>query len=102
MRRVRVSRTFVDQLNALLEQGFPRFGARVVTEKRERVFGFITGHLAYFPKTPADPELGLCLYTVAKTPFKLVYDFDDDELRVHFVFHASASLVDLDPRSAEW
>ena len=72
MRRVRVSKTFLAQLNALIEQGFPRFGARVVTEKRERVFDVITNHLAYSPKRPADPELGLCLFSVTKTPFKLI------------------------------
>jgi len=102
MRRVRVSKTFVNQLNALLGHGFPRFGARVITDKRERVFDVINNRLAHFPKIPADPALGLCVYPVAKTPFKLIYDFDDDELRVHFVFHVGASLDDLDPQSAEW
>jgi hypothetical protein len=32
----------------------------------------------------------------------VLYDFDDAEFRVHFVFHRHADLRDLDPASAEW
>ena len=32
----------------------------------------------------------------------VVYDHDDTELRLHFVFHQSADLRHLDPLSAEW
>ena len=61
MRRVRLSKTFLDQLDTLLEQGFPRFGATVVTVKRDRVLHLITNHLAHYPKIPIDPDLGLVL-----------------------------------------
>jgi hypothetical protein len=32
----------------------------------------------------------------------MLYDFDDTELRVHFIFHRHADLRDLDPGSVEW
>jgi hypothetical protein len=102
MRRVRISKTFIAQLNELVEQGFPRFGTRVVTEKRELVFKTITDYLAQYPRRPQHPILRLCVYPVSKTPFKLLYDFDDAELRVHFIVHKNASLDDLDPTSAVW
>ena len=102
MRRVRLSQTFRDQLDQLIEQGFPRFGARVVTEKRERVLDLITDHLTLFPRNPRDSHLGLCVYPVSQTPFVLIYDFDDAELRIHFILHGAHDLRRLDPNSAEW
>ena len=102
MRRVRLSKTFLDQLDILLEQGFPRFGAAVVTEKRDRVFRLITSHLAHYPKIPIDPDLGLYIYPVSQTPFILIYDFDDAELRVHFILPGASDRSGLDPASAEW
>ena len=102
MRRVRLSKTFLDQLDTLLEQGFPRFGATVVTEKRDRVFHLITNHLAHYPKIPIDPDLGLYIYPVSQTPFILIYDFDDVELRVHFILPGSMDRSDLDPTNIEW
>ena len=102
MRRVRLSKTFLDQLDTLLEQGYPRFGARVVLEKRDRVFSVIANHLTAYPKIAPDPTLGMCVYPVSRTPFILIYDDDDAELRVHFVLHSSADRTELDPTNAEW
>ena len=102
MRRVRLSNTFLDQLDTLLEQGYPRFGERVVREKRDRVFSTIADHIARHPQIEPDPDLDLCVYLVSRTPFVLIYDYDDDEVRVHFVLHKSADRSDLDPTSAEW
>ena len=103
MRQVRLSKTFILQLHVLLEQGYPRFGAAVVEEKRSRVYDLIEHHLAHFPasKKP-DPALGLTVYPVDKAPFVVLYDFDDQELRVHFILHAQADRHDLDPTSARW
>ena len=103
MRRARVSKTFLDQLHVLLEQGFPRFGAAVGAEKRNRVFDVIERHLVHFPagKMP-DPDLGLTVYPVSKTPFVLLYDFDDAELRVHFILHANAERSQVDANAVEW
>ena len=102
MRLVRLSKTFLAQLDAILEYGYPQFGARVITEKRDLVFDRITNYLALFPKRPVDPNHGLIVYAVARTPFKLIYDFDEHQLRVHFIFHVRASLEDIDPASAVW
>jgi plasmid stabilization system protein ParE len=103
MRNVRVSKTALDQLNALLAQGIAPFGARVVAEKRDRVYATIEHVLAAFPaiKRP-HPKLELCVYPIARTPFVVLYDFDDSELRVHFIFHRRADLRDLDQTSIEW
>jgi hypothetical protein len=67
------------------------------------VLATIEGLLARAPaiKRP-HPKLGLVVYPVIDTPFVLLYDFTEAELRVHFIFHRSASLEDLDPGSAEW
>ena len=102
MRRVRLSKTFLDQLDTLLEQGFPRFGATVVTEKRDRVLHLITNHLAHYPKIPIDPDLDLFIYPVSQTPFILIYEFDGAALRVHFFLSRGMDRSDLDPTSAEW
>lgn len=103
MRRIRVSKTFTDQLHALLAQGLPLFGEQVVAEKRTLVYDVIEHHLALFPasKQP-DPSLGLTVYPVSNTPFVVLYDFDNSELRVHFILPARADRRDLDPTSAEW
>lgn len=97
MRLVRLSRTFNGELVELLSQGIPRFGARVVADKQALVFGTIENYLVHFPMRPIDPVLGLCACRVDKTPFVLLYDYDDAELRVHLVIHESAdrALVDL-------
>jgi hypothetical protein len=42
------------------------------------------------------------VYPVTKTPFVVVYDYDDTELRVMFIFHARADLRSIDPVSVEW
>ena len=102
MRQVRLSRTFFDQLHILLEQGYPKFGERVVLEKRERVFRLIENHLVHYPRIPRDPRHGLCVYPVRKPPFVVVYDYDDVELRVMFLFHEHDDYANLDPNLVEW
>ncbi len=102
MRRVRLSKSFLDQLDMLLAQGYPQFGDRVVREKRDRVFDMIENHIARYPRIEPDPDLNLCIYPVLRTPFVLIYDYDDDEVRVHFVLNKRADRTELDPSSAEW
>ena len=103
MRDIRYSRTFYDDLATLLEQGIDRFGGKVVAEKRDLVFTTIATFLAHHPaaKRP-HPTLGLRVYPISKTPFVVLYDFDDNELRVHFILHKHADLTALDPTSVEW
>ena len=102
-RAVRLSKTFNDQPIEQIDYGEQRFGRRVAEEKKERVLATIEGLLARVPalKRP-HPALGLVVYPISDTPFIVLYDYDDDELRVHFIFRAGASLDDLDPASAEW
>ena len=103
MRSVRLSITFNDQLNELLAQGEDRFGERFIAEKRALVYQTIRRHLVYFPASRArDPDLGLHLYEVSGTPFVLVYDFDDAELRIHFVLHKRADRSTIEPADIEW
>ena len=105
MRTVRYSVTARDQLRKLLAAGVPRFGAKVVAEKRDLVYDRIDNFLARFPATKKPhATLGLVIYPVTNTPFLVLYDYDETELRVHFVLlkGAGTRLDDLDPKSAEW
>jgi plasmid stabilization system protein ParE len=103
MRAVRLSITFNDQLNELLDWGEQRFGIAVAEQKKLIVYNTIEQFLARYPKTKRrEPAHGLCVYLISKTPFVVLYDFDDSELRVHFIFHKHADLRELDPMTVEW
>ncbi len=103
MRAVRLSITFNDQLNELLDHGEQRFGMVVAEQKKLIVYTTIEQFLARYPNTKRrDPAHGLCVYPISKTPFVVLYDFDDNELRVHFIFHKHADLRELDPLAVEW
>jgi len=102
MRRVRHSATFIRQLNTLLSQGEPKFGARVVDAKRDLVYDTIDHFLAHFPKKARDPDIDLYTHAVTGTPFVVIYDFDDSELRVFFVVHRHADRSRIDPNDVEW
>ena len=103
MRTIRYSKTSLDQLTDLLAQGEPRFGTQVVARKQTLVYACIHNHLASFPASRTrDPDLGLHIYPVTKTPFLLVYDFDDNELRIHFVLHARADRSRINLADIEW
>jgi plasmid stabilization system protein ParE len=103
VRAVRYSKTFNDQLIELIEYGERHFGRRLAAAKQKLVYATTENYLAHFPaaKRP-DSTLGLTIYPIDKTPFVILYDYDDAELRVHFVFHRRADLTELDPASAEW
>ena len=103
MRTVRYSITARDQLRELLALGVTQFGAGVVAEKRDRVYGTVDNFLAKFPATKRPhPNLGLVVYPISDTPFLVLYDYDQHELRIHFIFSAGASFDALDPASAKW
>jgi hypothetical protein len=103
MRYVRYSKTFTVQLHVLLAQGRRKFSARVVSEKRTLVYDTIDDHLAHFPATGIrDARLGLHLYTISKTPFLVLYDFDDDEVRLHFIVHQRSDRTHINPKSVDW
>ena len=103
MRSVRYSKTFTDEFETLLDQGEARFGSTVVDSKKRLVRSTITGHLATFPLTGhIEPAHGLYTYAVRRSPFVLLYDFDDAELRIHMVVHKGADRTTLDPATVEW
>jgi plasmid stabilization system protein ParE len=101
MRTVRYSLTFTEQFHALLTFGAEQFGPDVVLTKQARVLDTIETFLAEHPDAKR-PVLGLTRYPIQQTPFVVVYEYDDNELRVHFIFHHSADLRTLDPKSARW
>ncbi len=103
MRRVVRSRTYVAQLKDLLDEGIERFGVTIVEQKLALIDHTLEVFLARHPKAKRpDRRLGLRVYPISDTPFTVLYDFTETELRVHFIFHKSASLEDLDPKSAAW
>lgn len=103
MRQVRRSVSYMDEFRRLLRQGLARFGYLVVEEKGALVDACIEQMLANNPATRRrDPEIGFYTYPVTGTPFVLVYDFDDSELRIHYIFHASADRSTLDLTDIEW
>jgi plasmid stabilization system protein ParE len=103
MRAVVYSITFNDQLNAMFGYSDQHFGAMQTDQMKQRLYAKVDTFLALFPaaKQP-DPELGLTLYPIHGTPFVVAYDFDDDELRMHFVFHKSTDTTAIDPGGAVW
>jgi plasmid stabilization system protein ParE len=102
-RSVRFSRTFLDQFVEHLAWGEAQFGRAAADAVKDRVFYVIETLLARHPavKRP-HPDLGLTAYPVSGTPFLVLYDFDDAELRVHFILHARSDLAGLDPKASEW
>lgn len=102
MRRINRSRTYVTQLQVFLEQGIATFGRTAAHRTLSRIESTLD-HLAHFPasKTP-DPKIGLTVRRVTKTPFVVLYDYNDVVLRVHFILPARADRRDLDPTLVEW
>ena len=102
MRTIRYSQTFREELRDLLAQGLPMFGPHVVAEKRRLVLDTVKNFLVHFPIRTPDPVLGLCACTVSKTPFVIVYDYDDAELRVHLIIHSHADRSQIDLSTVVW
>jgi hypothetical protein len=75
----------------------------VASEKKALVYNTIQNLIAANPGLKRrDPILGLVVYPVSKTPFFLLYDHDDNEVRVHFIFIEGKSLTEIDITSVEW
>lgn len=101
-RRVKLSKTFEIESTILLQQGIPRFGTAVVEQKREMIARTIEGFLARHPVRPIDTTLGIWSYPVSKTPFVLLYDYDDTELRIHLIIHESADRTTINLSRIVW
>jgi plasmid stabilization system protein ParE len=102
MRRIRYSKSFLDEFANLLEQGVDRFGPTVVAAKRAKVLDTIRNIIARHPKRTVDADLGLCAYQVQTTQFVVLYDYDEDELRIHLVIHASTDRTQADMSAIVW
>ncbi len=103
MREVRYSKSFNDQLIELIDFGEQMYGVELAEAKKRLVYETIERMLARHLRVKRPHNvLELTINPISKTPFIVLYDFDDDELRLHFIFHRNADLCDLDPASVEW
>ncbi len=103
MRRVRYSRTAIVSFQNLLGQGAGRFGVDVAEEKRFAVELCISDYLSVNPHHGLrDEKRSMLHYHVRGTPFIVVYEYDDDELRVLFIVHKRSDRRRLDPGSVDW
>jgi hypothetical protein len=103
MRRVRRSRSSVDGLQLMLRQGLGKFGLYVVTKKQQLVDDIIDGFLTEFPHLGLrTPRKSFYHYPVSGTPFTVIYEYDDSELRVLFIVHQSANRKRLKTTDVEW
>ena len=103
MRRVRRSRTAIDGLQTLLAQGLPKFGFDVIAGKLQILDRIIDTYLAENPQNGfRDPRYKFYYYPVSGTPFTVIYEYDDGELRVLFIVHQRADRRSLEPAAVEW
>jgi plasmid stabilization system protein ParE len=103
MRTVRLSSTARAMFKTLLAQGAAKFGIDVAEAKGLLVEDCIRNYLAEFPhlglRTPRKPFFH---YPVSNTPFTVIYQYDDAELRVLFIVHNRANRRNLKPADVEW
>lgn len=103
MRAIRVSRSYLEALHELLTYGEARFGSTVVDDKRTRVERTIAHILRDYPGIGRfEINLGVYSYPVTRTPFVLLYDFDDNELRVHLIVHGRADRSRIALDDVDW
>lgn len=102
-RSVRLSQTARDMFRTLLAQGVEKFGIEVASEKRRIVIDTLENYLAENPHHGLnDRRRALRHFPVSKTPFVIVYEYDEAELRVLFIVHKRADRSQLDPAIVEW
>jgi plasmid stabilization system protein ParE len=102
MRVIRVSRSYLAALHELLAYGESPFGSAVVDDKRARIEHTIEQILSEYPGIGRfETNLGVYSYAVTRAPFVL-YDFDDVELRIHLIIHASSDRSRVSLAEIEW
>lgn len=103
MRPVRISNTARTAFQTMLEQGAEKFGIAVAMEKERLVYDAMHSYLAEYPHHGlTTPGTAFRHHLVDRTPFVVVYEYDDTELRVLFIKHRHADRRDLDLRDVEW
>jgi plasmid stabilization system protein ParE len=103
MRSIIYSKTFEEQLLDYLEHGARTFGKAVAIDKQNRIYTTLKNVIAPNPGLKRhDPSLGLVVYPISKTPFFVLYDYDETQVRVHFIFIKGKPLNDIDTAIAEW
>ena len=103
MRRVRITASARVGFQTMLEQGAKKFGIAVAMEKEGVVHDVLNDYIAEHPhRGRYDERLKLHTYHVSKTPFVVVYEYDDAEVRVLFIVHKRADRRRLDARDVAW
>jgi plasmid stabilization system protein ParE len=103
MRRILYALTFEAELGRLLEQGAPRFGRDVVVAKGRLVLETVATILRDHPRVGRlERRLNLYRYGVTDTPFVLLYDFSDVEIRIHKIVHARSNIPNTDLSTVKW
>jgi plasmid stabilization system protein ParE len=103
MRNVRISRTARDMFLNLLDQGLAKFGTDVTEQKRWLVLTCIGQFLTHFPHLGLrTPRKSFYHYPVSGTPFTVIYEYDEVELRVLFIVHNSTNRRRLKATDVEW
>ena len=102
-RLVRVSCSAREQFRLMLAQGEAKFGANIADEKRGLVVAAIENHLAEYPhRGLKQRRQKFFTHYVSMTPFVVVYEYDETELRVLFIVHNSADRRRLKLTDVEW
>ena len=103
MRQVRIAASAHAFFQSMLEQGAEKFGIPVAQEKERIVHDTLHGTVAEHPhRGRHDERLSLYTYHVGTTPFVLVYEFDEAEVRVLFIVHERADRRRLHRRDVSW
>ena len=103
MRTVKTSLTARRQLKDILTEGVQKFGEDVADRTATRIDIAVHSLLCHFPDWFAkEAYRGLHTYAVPKTPVVVAYNFDEKELRVHFIFHQGQNREGWKPTDAQW
>jgi plasmid stabilization system protein ParE len=103
MRPVRYAQSAEAAFQTLLAEGAAKFGLAVADEKRRLLQACVRTYLAEYPhhglRTPGQTFRH---YPVSDTPFTVVFEYDDAELRVLFIVHQRADQRRLDRVDVTW
>jgi plasmid stabilization system protein ParE len=101
--RVRIAISAQRFFQAMLEQGAEKFGVAIAREKERLVYDTLHTYLAHYPHhgltTPGQRFLH---YPVKDTPFTIVYEYNNKDLRVFYILHKHADRRNLDLHEVEW